>query len=335
MHSMKNKHYVSWLLLVMVCCLSCSGNQSDRIIVACPPGPLAYPLFYMASTHAFDGYGDSIELKIWKNPDQVRAMIAGKQADFIAIPTNTAAALYNKGVDLKLLNVSLWGVLFIVSQDSSKKCLADFKGETILMAFMGDIPHLLFRTIAKKQGLDPENDFTYVYVPTPLDAVQQLLMGRAKHAVLAEPEVSTAIIKSTLVSGHSKTPQLFRVVDLQEEWGKVFHTAGEIPLGGIAVMPRISRNRRVVEAFNRAYASAVEWSLAHPDEAGRIIEKYYDGVNAEPHIEALRRVKLRCVRAQDARMQLESFFSVLYSAEPSSIGGSLPSDGFYWDNSSE
>jgi NitT/TauT family transport system substrate-binding protein len=66
-------------------------------------------------------YWKKIEFKLWKNPDELRALILKKEVNFIALPTNVAANLYNKGVDIKLLNVSIWGILGMISRDPNLK----------------------------------------------------------------------------------------------------------------------------------------------------------------------------------------------------------------------
>ncbi len=72
-----------------------------------------------------------VEFRLWKkNPDELRAIVIKGDVDFVAVPTNTAAILNNKGVDIQLLNVSVWGILGMISRDNSlKKTLKDFKGK--------------------------------------------------------------------------------------------------------------------------------------------------------------------------------------------------------------
>ncbi len=61
---------------------------------------------------ASDGFADiaeKVEFILWTNPDQLRALALNGKVDFIALPTNVAANLYNRGAPLALLNVSQWG----------------------------------------------------------------------------------------------------------------------------------------------------------------------------------------------------------------------------------
>lgn len=63
-----------------------------------------------------------------------------------------AANLYNRGVPLQLLNVSVWGMLALVSRTPGRHTLADFKGEEIAMPFRADMPDILFQLLARAQG---------------------------------------------------------------------------------------------------------------------------------------------------------------------------------------
>ncbi|MCD6307912.1 MAG: ABC transporter substrate-binding protein, partial [Candidatus Latescibacteria bacterium] len=182
---------------------SCSMRDREAIVLSAPFGPLAYPFIYMAEHQDSAAYGRRFELKIWNNPDQLRAMVAGGQADFFALPTNVAAIFHNKGVDLRLVNVSVWSVFWMVSTDSTKTTLASFRGEKIVVPFRGDMPHIIFENLARHEGLDPAMDMRLRFAGTPQEVVQQLLTGAADHAVLAEPDISILMYRSREMGGNS------------------------------------------------------------------------------------------------------------------------------------
>ena len=329
---MRKKSFTIIVLLAGIFFLSCAREKSDRIVVSAPFGPLVYPLVYMVENQEYFSFDGQIELKIWKNPDQLRAMVAGGQADFFAVPTNVAAVFHNKGAGVTLINVSVWSVLWIVSNDSTKKTLSDFKGEKIVMPFRGDMPHIVFSNLAKERGLDPENDFTLFFVNTPQDAVQQLMTGRAGHAVLCEPDISILLYKShSLNDSDGMPPRFFRSVDLQKEWGKVYHTGEELPIGGTAITTRTALRPELIAVFQKEYARAIEWCINHPEETAELVARRFEGVQPEPIAEAMKHVSQKFVTAGDARPALETFFSVLYEGNPASIGGAMPGDGFYWE----
>ena len=158
-----------------------------------PPASVSNPLIHLAAQGRVPGLAERVRYLPWRDPDQLRALALRGEADFVAMPTNVAANLYNRGVPLKLVNVSVWGILFLVSRDAERRTLADFRGEEIAMPFREDMPDLVFQEAAQALGLDPKKDFRLRYVASPLDAMQLLITRRVRHALLAEPAVSMAL----------------------------------------------------------------------------------------------------------------------------------------------
>ena len=317
-------------IIISCTCNSLSAQPLKKITIAGPMAVVTYPMLAMVENGGFDRIANNVEVRIWQNPDQLRAMILGHEADFLAVPTNTAAMFYNRGVHLRLLNVSIWGILHMVSRDADLHTLADFKGKEIAMPFKGDMPDIIFRQIARRQGLDPDNDFNIRYVSNPMDAVQLLILRRVDHALLAEPAVSMVLYKTK----HSKllkyfAPDLYRSVDLQKEWGRVFKTKAEIPQAGIAALGNAADNEEIVAVFQEEYKKAVAWCLANPEKTGKIVEKYIKGLKAAPVATALGATNLNFRTAAESKEKLVQFFSVLSDSDPKKIGGRLPDDSFY------
>lgn len=324
------KLFFSASLLILLIPLVSMAAPVPKLTIAGPMAVVTYPMLAMVENGGFDRIAETVEVKIWQNPDQLRAMVLGNGADFVAVPTNVAAMFYNRGVPLRLLNVSVWGVLHMVSRDKALTRLADYRGKEIVIPFKGDMPDIVFSQLARLQGLDPHNDFKIRYVSNPMDAVQLLLLRRVEHALLAEPAVSMVMYKTR----HHHllkyaAPDLYRTVDLQQEWGKVFNTVAEIPQAGIAALESISGNEELVKIFIEEYRMAIDWCLNNPGLAGKIVEKYIKGIKAEPVAAALVAAKLKQRTAAEAKEQLEHFFGVLNDTDPKKIGGRLPDDQFY------
>jgi hypothetical protein len=143
-------------------------------VLSGPFAAVSFPLIHMVESGALKDVAETVEFRSWKDPDQLRvlALDAKSDVDFVAMPTNVAANLYNRGVKLQLINVSTWGVLWMVSRENNLKTLADFKGKEIVMPFRADMPDIVFQVLAEKQGLDVKRDFKLRYVGSPLDAMQ-------------------------------------------------------------------------------------------------------------------------------------------------------------------
>ncbi len=310
--------------LITALFLGASFAKPTKVVLAAPFAPVSYPLIKMVKDQSLSAQGVKLEIVFWKTPDQLKALIGGKQAQFFAVPSNVAATFYNKSVPVKLINISIWRAIWLVSRDPGRTTLPEFKGEKIVMPFRGNMPHIVFMAIARKYGLDPERDFELSYVPHPLDAVQQLIMGNANSALLIDPAVSLATLKS---------PGLKRAVDIQEEWGKVFNTPPEIPYAGIMAAPQVLHDEELIDHFAQAYREATDWCMAHPAETASLVVEFIPQLNEKAVESAMRNVLLRADDSQSIRPRLEQFFSILLDFKPELIGGKLPEDGFYYRSS--
>lgn len=305
-------------------------NTKEKVVFAVPFAPVSYPVFKMLEDSIFEKQGIETGCIIWSNPDQLKALFVGKKADFYASASNTAATFYNKGVDIKLINISVWRLIWMVSRDKNKQTLADFKGEEIAMPFKGDMPHIVFNELARAQGLDPEKDFKLVFEPHPMDAAQRLIMRRIDNAVLVDPAVSMVLTKSKSGAVGMIAPDLFRSFDFQDEWGRIFNTKNEIPFAGMVAGGSILQDSLTIDIFSKAYAETSEWCARHPEETAKIVVKYLPQLNEKGIAEAMRNVLLKTIDANEAKSDLENFYGVLMKSNPGIVGGKLPDDNFYY-----
>lgn len=323
---------VSIVLVALIAFASClaRADKLDRLVIAGPYAAVSFPLIHMVETGALADVAGQVEFVAWRDPDQLRAIVLEGRADIVAAPTNVAANLYNRGVGLRLLNVSTWGILWMVSRDASLKTLLDFKGKEIAMPFRGDMPDILFSLVAAKQGLEPKRDFRLRYVASPLDAMQLLILRRVDHALLAEPAISMALRKTKSFPVSLIAPELSRSVNIQAEWGRVFAREARIPQAGIAAMPRIKGNAGVLERFTAAHAQSLRACQADPAACGKMVARRIDMLTPGAVADAIAASPLQDVGASDARPELEFFFGKLHEANPALIGGKLPDEQFYW-----
>jgi len=308
-----------------------AAGKLERLTLSGPFAAVSFPLIHMVDSGALKDVAETVEFVPWKDPDQLRVLaIDGKgKVDFIAMPSNVAANLYNRGVKLRLINISTWGVLWLVSRDKSLKTLEDFQGKEVLMPFRADMPDIVFQTLADKAGLDPKKNFRLRYVGTPLDAMQLLIARQADHALLSEPAVSMALRKTKSFPVSVIAPELHRSVDLQQEWGRLLKRETRIPQAGIAAMGQALADPALIERFQQAYAASLKWCEARPEECGALVAKRVDMLTPEGVADSVRADNTAFVPAHEAKPELEFFFAQLQARQPALIGGKLPDDGFY------
>ncbi len=299
------------------------------LVLSGPPATVSYPLVHMADSGALADLAPETRFQLWQNPDQLRAWAVRDGADFMAMPSNVAANLYNQGVPLSLLNVSTWGMLWLVTRDESRRTLADFRGQEIAMPFRADMPDILFGLLATRLGLDPKRDFSLRYVPTPFDAIQLLLTRRADHALLPEPAVSMVLRKSESFPVSVVAPTLYRGVDLSQAWGDILGREPRIPQAGIAAVGPLRTDARLVDRVRWAHADSLAWCLAHPRECGELVARHIPMLTPEAVADSIAQARERVVDAREARPELDYFFNCLLDGQPALVGGRLPDDGFY------
>ena len=317
-------------LICFVFLFSLFAKDENKIVVAGPFATVSHPIMHMIQTDALKDLDKKVEFILWKNPDELRALILKGDVDFIALPTNVAATLYNKEVDIKLLNVSVWGILGMISRDPNLKTLKDFKDKEIAVPFRADMPDIVFQELAKKSGLDPKKDFKIQYVASPVDAMQMLILRRVDHALLAEPDISIASRKTKSFPISVVAPDLYRSVDLQKEWGELFQTKAKIPQAGIAYLGDTKGKEKLINRFLAEYEKSLNWYKQNPKEAAALVVKTLPMLEELGLADSIEYVSFESIKAIEAKEDLEFFFNILEKSEAKSIGGKIPDLNLYY-----
>ena len=305
--------------------------KRPKLVLAGPFALVSYPLMRIADSGALKDVAGQVEFTTWKNPDQLRALAIQQSADLVAMPSNVAANLYNRGVPLKLLDITTWGLLWMVSRDKGLKTLADFRGKEVVMPFRGDMPDIIFRLLAEHEGLVIGKDLTLRYIASPIDAMQLLITRRADHALLAEPAVSMGLRKTHSFPIDVVAPELYRSVDLQQEWGRVLKRPPRIPQAGITALGGVRDDSALLARFEQEHAKALAWCQAEPEACGAMAARHVDMLTPEGVADAIRATQstMKWVDAAAARPELEFFYQQLLDRQPGLVGGKLPAGAFY------
>lgn len=313
---------IAAFLMVLAAPLT-AAEKIDKLVIAGPRAPVTPPLAYIIEAGLLDSVAEKVELRVWKNTDQLRALIIGKEAHFAATPAHLAAKLYNKGVPIRLMNVSVWGDLWIMSSDPNIKSISDLAGKEMSMSGKNGTPDILFSLLADKLGV--KDDIKVSFVPNMVAALTEIGSGRAEHALLSEPHATRALTLSA-----DKERKLYRAVGISQQWGEVLNTTPRIARAGVSALPKIMNRPDVIEAFQTAYKEATDWCVANPEKAGEIAAKYVDGFKAPSVAMSLSTGAVEFVSAQDGKADIMKYFQVILDAKPKGIGGKLPDDGLFW-----
>lgn len=299
----------------------------SNLTIQAPMGvSIAAPIYKVLEDNELHSLVDEVTFLPWKNPDELRSRIVSGQAQVSAVPTNVAANLYNRGMDVQLISILVWGILYMIGPDGEEITFEDLKGKTIHVPFRGDMPDLVFQYLLQKNNLDITKDVTIEYIATPQEVVQLLASGRAEYAILPEHTASLAVAKANKEGQNVK-----KTMNLQAEWAKVTGKEPRIPQAGIIVTGELVRDYpEVIEKLQKQLAQSVQFLNEQPAEGAEILAKYQDGLEAPFIEELIPAINLQFMSAQDAREELEFFFTELATISLDIIGGKLPDEGFYY-----
>ena len=106
---------------------STQAAEPVTISVGVPTAPPALPVLHMMEAGLL-GENVTIDLNVWNSPEELLAMVQGGEHDLYAFPLTVVSTLYNKGLDVRLMNVNTWGVTYFMTTDPAFETWADLAG---------------------------------------------------------------------------------------------------------------------------------------------------------------------------------------------------------------
>ena len=263
----------------------------------------------------------SYDLQLYGAADEIVPLLTKGELDMAAIPANLAATLYQKTEGaIQVMAVNTLGVLYVVEKGDTVQSVADLKGRTILSTGKGTTPEYVLRYILTQNGIDPDNDVTIEFYSEANEVTAQMAVAGDAIAVLPQPYVTSASMQDdTLRVALDLTAELEKVCDTQLITGvTVVRTA------------YAEEHPDVVAAFLEDYAASVDAANTDLDGTAALCEE--QGVVAKAAIAkaALPECNIVCITGEDMKADVAGYAQVLYDADPASVGGAMPDDGFYY-----
>lgn len=248
----------------------------------------------------------------------VVAALANGSADIAALPTNAAAAVYNKTQGkVQVLALNTLGVLYLVTDGSvTVESMADLAGKTVYAPAQN--PSFIFQHLCQANGLDDVTiDNTYAQ---PADLNTAVASGQVSIAVLPEPMVTVA---------KSKNPDLQVALDLTAEWDKV-SPAGSLVQGCVVVRKAFAEeNADAVATFLQEYGASIEGMTADIEGTAAKIEANGIFTKAAVAAKAIPNCNVCFITGSEMQTALSEFLNIMFEVAPASVGGSIPGDDFY------
>ena len=257
--------------------------------------------------------------------DEVVAAVSNGQADIACVATNLASVLYNKTEGgVKVLAVNTLGVLSILTNAAELDSIADLAGKTIYSPGQGANPEYILRYVLQGNGLDPDQDVTIQFVSEGSELTG--VWETDPEAVIMAPQpVATALLMQN--EGASKA------FDMTEEWNQVSGGESTLMMGCVIVRTAfLEEHPEAVEGFLTDYAASIEAAQNDLEGTAALCEQYGIIPKAALAMKAIPQCGLTFVSGEEMKAQLGGYLSVMFDAEPKSVGGKLPGDDFYYGN---
>ena len=290
---MKKRIAVLTLALALVLCLFAGTAFADEAVntrVYTLNGTTGFGMAGMIADAKPD-YTFTVET----DPSVVTAALVSGDCDIAALPTNAAAALYNKTEGaVQVLALNTRGVLYLVTDGKEKiESIADLNGKTVCAPAQN--PSFIFAALCSKYGIELDIDTGYAQ---PAELNTAVAAGQVGLAVLPEPMVTVA---------KSQNPELTVALNLTEEWDKVFEP-GSLVQGCVVVRRDFAEaHPDAVKAFLTDYEASVKLLTEDTEAAAKNIEAAGIFAKAAVAAKAIPNCNVCFVTGEDMQRELGAF----------------------------
>ncbi len=290
--------------------------KGTTLTIASLNGPSSIPLAYLYENSPDLG-GADIAFQLHASPVAELPKLLQGEADIGFLPPNLAAKVYNSSNKaIIVLGISGNGNLYLLSDDAKLSSLSDLAGKTVYAAGQGATPEYIFRYLT--DGIDLSVDYSI----QTAQLAAALASAKIHYALIPEPFASVATAKS---------PSVYRSLDIQQLYEDKMGKGSSYPMTLMVCRAEFASAHPVlIQKFLKAYKEACEWTIAHPTEAGSLVEKHTLGLKAEVAAASIPNGNYVWIPAKEGKGNIEQLLKLFLSFAPESIGASLPDNAFYY-----
>lgn len=252
--------------------------------------------------------------------DELTAKFTSGDIDIALVPANMASVLYNKTKgNIQVIDVNTLGVIYMVTADDSVSGIADLKGRTVYSTGKGQTPESVLNYLLEANGLS-DTDVTVEYKAEAAEVVSTLVQDEKAIGILPQPFATVAC---------KQNENLKEVCDLTEEWDKT--DKGTLVTGvTIAKKDYAEANPDAVEKFLEAHEDSIEFANENTSEAAELVAAAGIVEKAPIAEAALPKCNITYLDGEEMKEAISGYLEVLFEQNPEFVGGSLPSDDFYY-----
>lgn len=282
-------------------------------------GPTGMGMAKLYSDNEADACANNYEFTLASNADAIKAEIIKGDFDVAAIPTNLAAVLYNKtNGGLYIAAVNTLGVLYIIENGDTVKSISDLNGKKIAATGQGSVPEYALNYILTKNNIDCE--------------VTYYADGAELAGLVTSEDVEIAMLPvpyATKVTMGDSTARI--ALSVTDEFKAASGIDGDsLCQACIVINPKFAEaNPEAVKVFLKEYEASVNFVLNNQEEAAGMMESAGIIPAKALALKAIPSANLTFLTGEEMKTALNTFYSILFEANPASVGGKLPDEKIY------
>ena len=265
----------------------------------------------------------SYEFTMAADASELAAQMVSGDLDIALVPANLASVLYQKTKQgIEVIDINTLGVLYVVAADDSIHNMADLKGKTIYMTGKGTTPDYALQYLIGANSMTPD-DVTIEYKSEATEVAAVLKENPDAIGLLPQPFVTATM---------AQNENLKMVLNLTEEWDKTQPENGSSLVTGVTVCRKevLEQNPEEVETFLKEHKESADWVNTNVADAAELVAAAGIIEKAPVAQKAIPYCSIVCIDGEDMKTRLSGYLEALFELDPSSVGGQVPDDGFYY-----
>ncbi len=299
------------------------ASDSEVLHVGSLKGPTTMGLVSLMDKASKNEAEGSYEFTMATDASELAAKVVAGDLDIALVPANLASTLYQKTEQgIEVIDINTLGVLYVVSSDDSIQSIADLKGKTLYMTGKGATPDYALQYLLGANSMSTD-DLTIEYKSEATEVAAVLKENADAIGLLPQPFVTAAM---------AQNENLKMVLNLTEEWDKTQPENGSSLVTGVTVCRKaiLEENPEAVETFLKEQKASAEWVNANVSDAAELVAAAGIIEKAPVAAKAIPYCSLVCIDGEEMKTKLSGYLESLYELDPSSVGGQLPDDAFYY-----
>lgn len=297
------------------------GTKVTGVNVAVSRGTLSVGMASFVDQAKKGELESNYHVAVLPNSDQIIPGMESGDLDIAVMTPSAASTLFNetKG-KVSVISINALGAMGVVTGNRKVKEFGNLANRTVYMADEGSVSQYVVEHLLALAGI--RDVVKLDFKGDSVGVVAQLRAERTTVSVLAQPYATASFTENTLVR---------QVADLVDVWDELATDSSRF-VGGVTVVRNdfLKRHPELVAAFLLDQAESVRLINEDPTVVLDLVSS--TGImDAEMvTVESVKACHPVCIQGTEMRDALSGYLTVLYKANPSAIGGLLPTGDFYY-----